>query len=543
MKRAGAIIRVSTARQLSEGTSPEKQAETIAVFASEQGFELEQSSAWILAESGNSPNRQGFLEALEAVRTGAIQRVYVFSVDRLGRNLREMLNFLFLIEDLGAEVWEAERRRRLSWDDFMLQIEGAVASKERQEIVRRTQDGLHRAIVAGKYSGGIVAYGYQLNPETKRLELDEAEATVVRLIFQWCIDEELSCTRIADRLNGLGTPTRYTKLEAIRQQRGKRSAAKTAGIWRAGRIRNMLRNSAYAGSWEWGKRSEKRGPGERIAGVSPPIVSTETLAVAARVLASNRWLPGKPVRRKYLLRGLIHCADCGHAYCGSVSHIAGGERRYYRCNLSTQWHKLGRDKCMSKSLPADQIEDLVWADVKRFIQDPKTAITQLQAQRAPIDATLGERLADVDGQLKELARRERSLLRVASEAKELDVQALDDVLREVRTSEASLKAYRTSLAIRLQAGEALDRELFKIPLRLASLEGRIDQASFDERQRAVRRLVKGIEVRTKVIDGRRVPHVSITYHFQDLGLPDVSPFQLFTYGEDRTGRDSSPPRA
>lgn len=114
------------------------------------------------------------------------------------------------------------------------------------------------------------------------------------------------------------------------------------------------------------------------------------------------------------------------------------------------------------------------------------------------------------------------------------------MLREVRTSEGSLKAYRASLAARLQAGEALDQELFGVASRLASLKDRIDQASFEERRRAVRRLVKGIEVRTKVVDGKRIPHVSITYHSQDLSLPDVSQFQIFTYGADRTdGREES----
>jgi len=532
MKQAGAIIRVSTARQLSEGTSPEKQAEAIAVLAAEQGYELDHSRAWALAESGNAPDRQGFRHALEAVRAGDVQRIYVYSVDRLGRNLREMLNFLFQIDDLGAEVWEAERRRRLSWDDFMLQIEGAVAGKERQEILRRTQDGLRRAISAGKYSGGIVAYGYRLNPETKRLEIDQAEASVVRLIFEWTCEDGLNTIQIAERLNALAIPTRFAKLNAAGHGCGKRRPEKTAGIWRPNSVRNMLLNPTYAGTWEWGKRSKRRQVGHRIATACPPIVSTETLAIAGRALASNRWPVRSSATRQYLLRGLIRCADCGHVYCGSASRVAVGEKRYYRCNLAMQWRKLRKPKCPGKSLPADVIEGVVWADVLAFIQAPEVAIAQLRAQRAPVDATLGERLAEVEHQLEELGRRERNLLRAAAEAPELDVVALNDVLREIRSGEASLQAYRTTLTARLQAGDALDQELFSVASRLARLKDRIDQASFEERRRAVRQLVKGIDVRTKAVDGRRIPHVVITYAFQDLGLPDVSPFQLFTYGAD-----------
>lgn len=318
MRQAGAIIRVSTSKQL-EGTSPEKQAEAIAVLAAEQGFELNHSRAWVLAESGKLRDRLGFHKALDAARAGEIERIYVFSIDRLGRDLLEMLLFLRALGDAGIECWEADRRRRLDGDDLLVQVEAAFAGKERRLIIERTQDGLRRAILAGKYSGGIVAYGYHLNPDTKRLEIDEAEAAVVRLLFEWCTDEGLSCVQIAERLNGLGIPTRYTKLEATRRERGKRSAAKTAGIWRSGRIRNMLRNPAYGGQWEWGKRSTKRRPADRIAGSCPPIVSRETLAIAARALANNRWAPGEPATRQYLLRGRIRCGDCGLMYVGSVS--------------------------------------------------------------------------------------------------------------------------------------------------------------------------------------------------------------------------------
>ncbi len=64
MNRAGALIRVSTAKQL-EGTSPEKQLERILSLASDQGFTIEQKHIWTLAESGASRDRAGFKEATQ----------------------------------------------------------------------------------------------------------------------------------------------------------------------------------------------------------------------------------------------------------------------------------------------------------------------------------------------------------------------------------------------------------------------------------------------------------------------------------------------
>ena len=207
MKQAGALIRVSTSRQL-EGTSPDKQLEGVRALAASQGFAIADVHAWTMAESGNLRERAGFRLALDAIGAGEIGRLYVFSIDRLGRNLLELLLFLRELEDHAVECWEAQGGRRLRWDDFLVQIEGAVASKERQEIVRRGQDGLRRAILAGKFSGGIIAYGYRLNPVSKQLEIDPEESAVVRLIFDGTVGERLSTVEIADRLNGLGIPTR-----------------------------------------------------------------------------------------------------------------------------------------------------------------------------------------------------------------------------------------------------------------------------------------------------------------------------------------------
>ena len=225
---AGAIIRVSTSRQL-EGTSPEKQLEGVRGLAAAQGFDIADAHTWAMAESGNLRERTGFRLALEAIGAGEISRLFVYSIDRLGRNVLELLLFLRELDDQGIECWEAERARRLAWDDFMVQVEGAVAGKERREILQRTQDGLRRAVQAGKFSGGIVAYGYRLDPVSKRLEVDEEEAAVVRLIFGWAVDERLSTIEIADRLNGLGIPTRYAK-DGRLVNRGKRAPTGTPTI-------------------------------------------------------------------------------------------------------------------------------------------------------------------------------------------------------------------------------------------------------------------------------------------------------------------------
>jgi site-specific DNA recombinase len=517
MKKAGAIIRVSTPRQL-EGTSPEKQLEKILVVASEQGYEIDQKYIWQLAESGGARERVGFSEALKAGAKGEISRVYVFNIDRLGRDLLEMLLFLRQLDDMGVDCWGAEKGQQLNGDDFIFQIEGAVASKERQEILRRTQDGLLRAIKGGKYSGGIIAYGYRINPESKKLEIELIEAEAVRMMFGWCVDERMSCVKIADRLNAMGIPTHYQKDGRLIRRKGKRAPEKTDGIWRAGRVRNMLRNPAYMGCWEWGKRSKKRRSGDTISGYCPPIISEEIFTKAGNILIQNQLISTRNSHRQYLLRGLIKCDICGKTFCGSYSMVGPNrskEKAYYQCNGKTQWRKLGKPRCSAPSLRAEEIESVVWEDIKNFCKNPSLVLDQIRSQRKPLDESMKDILNKVTAQITELKRQEINLIRIAATSLEVKSQTLDELISENHKEQDELIGYKVELETKDLRSRTLEDDLIDVASRLAQLGDRIEQASFEERRRAVEELVKEIRVQPQTIDGKLIPVVIIKYRFDD----------------------------
>lgn len=518
MKQAGALIRVSTERQL-DGTSPEKQLEKIQELATQQGYALEVEHTWRIAESGAKQDRLGFKQALNAVQKGGITRLYVYSIDRLGRNLTDLLIFLRQMEDYDIEIWSAEEGELLQENNFTVQIMGAVAALERQQIFRRTQDGLHRAISAGKYGGGIIAYGYKLNPDTKKLEIREQEASTVQMMFSWCVNERISCVMIADRLNAMQIPTHYTKDGRTIHYKGKREAEKTAGIWRAGRVRNMLINPAYYGLWEWGKRTKKVKNRTRIPGYSPAIISVETFELASKVLQNNRlYKLDKPIH-DYLLRGLIRCGLCGRALCGATSKVGPNhskEKAYYVCNGKTQWHKLGIPKCPSISLVAKDVEDVVWSDIQAYCKNPDVAIAQLKSLRKPIDDTIPGQIIETKRLISECERKEINLIRMASESHEINLEKVDELLRENRNQKEALFDYLNRLGNEKEKSDNIDTEFQDIKQRLSYLNGRIEDASFAEKRIAVCELVKEIIVTPEELNGKMISVVNITYKFNEL---------------------------
>ena len=475
MNQAGALIRVSTERQLA-GTSPEKQLEKIQELAIQQGYALEVEHTWRIAESGAKQERLGFAQALNAVQNGGITRLYVFSIDRLGRNLLDLLIFLRQMEDYEIEVWSAETAEPLQENNFLVQIMGAVAGLERQQIIRRTQDGLHRGIAAGKYGGGIIAYGYKLNPDTKKLEIREQEAGTVQMMFSWCVDEKLTCVQIADRLNALQIPTHYSRDGRTVHYKGKREAEKTAGIWRAGRVGNMLKNPAYYGHWEWGKRTKKVKNQTRIPGYSPAIISAETFELASKVLQNNRLFKQDKPLHNYLLRGLIRCGLCGKAYCGTTYKVGPNqskEKAYYLCTGRTQWRKLGISKCPSRSLIAKDVEDAVWSDIQAYCKNPDVAIAQLKSLRKPIDDTIPVQIIETKRLISECERKENNLIRMASESHEINLEKVDELLRENRNQKEALIDYRDRLSNEKEKSDNIDTEFQDITQRLSYLNGRI----------------------------------------------------------------------
>jgi hypothetical protein len=182
---------------------------------------------------------------------------------------------------------------------------------------------------------------------------------------------------------------------------------------------------------------------------------------------------------------------------------------------------LGVPRCQSKKLRAADIEVVVWEDIRAFVKDPDVAIGQLRAKLGPQHEALAAQIQDAEERIRDYRRRERNALRIATESREADPRALDEVLGEIRRSLAALEPYRASLEARRARGEGLEQELFGVATRLSALQRRIDGATFEEKRRAIEALVGGILVSTEMVGGEPKSVVTITYRFDE---PEPSPW-------------------
>lgn len=108
--------------------------------------------------SGKNLERPGFNQMLEYVREGDM--IYVCSLDRLARNLNDLLGTIKYLQACGVSIHFLKENILISSDaqtssmsKLILSIMGAVAEFERALIRERQQEGIDLAKKRGVYRG------------------------------------------------------------------------------------------------------------------------------------------------------------------------------------------------------------------------------------------------------------------------------------------------------------------------------------------------------------------------------------------------------
>jgi site-specific DNA recombinase len=267
--------------------------------------------------SGTVPieSRPGGRSILEAARKGRFDQLLVYKLDRLGREIRLILNAVAELGGYGVRVRSMTEKfdTGTATSRLMLTLLSGFASHEREVIRERCLAGTNRVAEAGAWLGGTVPFGYRKVGEKRdaHLVISEApipdlamsEAEVIREVFHMAVVERKSCRAIADRLNHLRVPCAYVRDDRL-TVRGKRRQ-KTSGVWCPGRVRGLITNKTYMGIHEFGKRSATKRP--VVSREVPAIVDAEVWRKAQANLHAHLLFGKRSTRNQYLLRGLIKC--------------------------------------------------------------------------------------------------------------------------------------------------------------------------------------------------------------------------------------------
>jgi site-specific DNA recombinase len=366
--RVGAYARISSDRD-GDGLGVERQLEDCERLAERKGWMIverfvdDDVSAW------SGKQRPEYARCLEALRSGAIDGLLVYDLDRLHRQPRELEDFIGLCEQLRlTNVASASGDIDLTTADgqFQARILAAVAKKESDDKSRRIRRKHEELAVNGKLSGGgSRPYGYDDDRKTLR----PAEAAIVRECARRFLAGE-SIRAIAADLNERAIPT------------------VSGGGWSPQTLRRMLGSARIAG-----QREHK---GEIVATAEwKAIIKPSDSAKIRAKLADPERRTNRSARR-YLLTRLLKCGHCGEYL---VSRPRSDGQRRYVCASGP-----GFSGCGHLYITADEVEAWVLDACFYRLDSPELAASIDSRNSGQPEAERWQQEADqAHAQLEELA--------------------------------------------------------------------------------------------------------------------------------------------
>ena len=153
--------------------------------------------------SGKNANRPQLQAMLDFIRED--DEVVVISMDRLGRNSRDISNIIEQIKQKGATInildlpsFEGIKDRNLKnlLTNLVLEIQKYTAEQERKTILERQRQGIKLAKEKGIYKGGVIQYSKDSKDPKRRLIYH----TVVEMLKRRENGEPITITEIADKV-------------------------------------------------------------------------------------------------------------------------------------------------------------------------------------------------------------------------------------------------------------------------------------------------------------------------------------------------------
>ena len=214
MKTAAIYARVSSDKQKEEGTIASQTA-ALVEFARKEGYDVPRE--WVFEDegfSGASLVRPGLERLRDLAAEGQLPAVLVYAPDRLSRKYAYQILLMEEFARNGVEtVFVKAPKSATPEDQLLLQFQGMIAEYERAQILERSRRAKRYRARQGQVSVLSGApYGYRYVRKTDETaayyEVIEAEAEVVRRVYQRYTVQHLSIGAIARLLNDKSVPTR-----------------------------------------------------------------------------------------------------------------------------------------------------------------------------------------------------------------------------------------------------------------------------------------------------------------------------------------------
>ena len=384
--------------------------------------------------------RPEFQKVLKLIESPKYKAIKCYDVSRLSRgDLEDAGRLIKLLRFTNTYVITLQKVYDLrdEYDREQFERELKRGNEYLEYFKKISNNGRLLSVQQGNYLGTKAPYGYDKTwvMDGKRkcptLKPNEAEADVVRMVFDMYVNKDMGRVNIAHRLNELKIPTR------------------SGALWAQDTLKTMLENDHYIGKvrWNWRKtinvvedgEIKKKRPktevGEYLVyeGKHPAIIDEDLFYAAREKQGRNhRAKPSTKVRNP--LAGLLFC-QCGRAM---------SLRTYTAHNAEPRLICDNQVYCKTTSCLYKEIIDRVRDVLEQCIEDFEIRIENDDKNSRQLHDNLIKRLKNT---LEELNKKELNQWEKYSEEgmpKEIFDKLNEKVLREKEEiQEALCKAYES----------------------------------------------------------------------------------------------------
>jgi site-specific DNA recombinase len=328
--KAAVYARISEDRE-GEGLGVERQVHDCTELCQRLGWTVAQTYRDNDTSAYGKKPRPAYQRMLSDARSGKVNAIVCWSVDRLTRHPRELEEIIDLhtshnvaLATVGGEINLGDPDGRM-----VARLTGAIARGEVEKMSKRIRREVQQRAEQGRPHGGK-AYGW--NRVNGRDVLDPTEAAVVREIAKRLLAGE-SVNSLTDYLNERGIPS------------------PSGREWSRVTVRHVALRERNAGF--------RRHQGKIIGkGEWEPIFDEDTYYRLHTLLSDPARKVTTGSAHRYLLTGIAKCGKCGAGVRVLISH-SKGSRRSYACG-----------KCHGISRDVDSVDRLIVKLVTRRLAMP-----------------------------------------------------------------------------------------------------------------------------------------------------------------------------
>ncbi len=379
-----------------------------------EDFKVYQDSGY----SGKNTNRPAFHQMMNDIKSGVVNKVVVYRLDRISRSIMDFADFIDVLESNQIAFISATEKFDTStpMGRAMLYIIVVFAQLERETIAERVRDNYYARVKKGAWGGGPAAFGFDL----VRTTIDGKKATICQA------NEQIHVVRRIFELYSLP----YTSLADVQRQLIQDGSVSSAGVnFDNVKLSSILKNPAYVqadtaiynyykskgavmanepedfdgvhGCILVGKRDANERKYKDVSehllaiGHHKGIVDSNSFLFCQQKLSKNTQIKNTFKGKHSWLTGLVKCGHCGYSFSIRFSKTKDGNIPYFTCS----------GKYLHKACAAKQTHR-VW-DVEEEVQALliERASTYHLARKQTEDAAAKEfqhKISEIDSKIENL---------------------------------------------------------------------------------------------------------------------------------------------